>query len=288
MTTTDPDTAAPQPEAASGADLARMAFQAARLAAKNRGATPAKPTSIRSRRKPVRGDGREPLTFAAALTALMESRGWQAPVAGGTLVDRWPDIAPELAGHVHVGRFDAESGVLELVPASPAYATQLRLSSGALVTRINAALHDGQDQQQQARGQALVRSIRVLAPGSGQTVQAAQTGSVPADPSEPAEVGPARTREGASAGYRQALAAHQAKKSGQPDPVRPAVRAAIERQEQALRARRELEQVFADGQALHEPVRPPESRDSRAAALERARQDKAGRLPGVPRLFGAA
>jgi hypothetical protein len=179
-----------------------------------------------------------------------------------------------------VGRFDAESGTLELVPASPAYATQLRLSSGSLVTRINAALNDGQDQQQQARGPALVRSIRVLAPGSGQAVP---SGAGPAPAPEP---GPLHTREPAPAGYHQALAAHRAKKEEQGDGLAAAVRAAVERQDQVLRARREPEEAFGDGQEALEQLRAKARQapvdGARARALRRLADERAGRAVPAP------
>ncbi|MEC3992041.1 DUF721 domain-containing protein [Actinacidiphila sp. DG2A-62] len=270
--------------AASGADLARRALQAARLAAKNRGAAPAKPGGARVRKRTPRGDGREPLSFAAALAALMESRGWQAPAAGGTLADRWPDIAPELAGHVRIGRFDAPTGALDLVPSSPAYATQLRLHSGTLIKRINTALHDPSQRQQGDRQSGPVHSLRILAPGSGQNLPDPRA-AAPAG--QPPEAGPVRTREDASGGYRQALAAHQAAKAEQNDRLAPAVRAAIERQDQALRNGREPEGAFRDGQAALEELRARAARQTspdhtRARALQRLAAERAGRVSAVP------
>jgi hypothetical protein len=104
------------------------------------------------------------------------------------------------------------------------------------------------------------------------------------------EAGPVHTREAASAGYRQALAAHQAAKGEHADPVTAAVRAAIERQDQALRQRREAEARFADCLAAGEELaeQAAAAADPHALALKRAREDKAGHLPAVPRLFGAA
>lgn len=269
MTTAQPEPAAPG--SAPGADLAREALQAARLAAKKRGSTPAKRT--RTRKVPARGAGREPLTFSAALTALMEARGWQAPAAGGHLADRWADIAPELAGHVRVGRFDAESGTLELAPDSPAYATQLRLASSHLAARINDGL------QQSGAGAGPVRSIRVLAPGRGPTTPAAPGPATPGGPQTPAAPAPARTRQDASAGYHQALAVHQAHQRSDQDRLAPAVRAAIERQTEAIRA---LSRRAFPETALEETTPIQAARDQRrrraaateAAALRRARADR--------------
>jgi hypothetical protein len=86
---------------------------------------------------------------------------------------------------------------------------------------------------------------------------------------------PVRTRETASAGYRQALATHQASCKT----ADPAIAAAVERQnrEQA----REPEHLFGDGQAALEELRPKAARlapadDSRARALQRARTERVG------------
>jgi hypothetical protein len=67
--------------------------------------------------------------------------------------------------------------------------------------------------------------------------------------------GPVRTREDASAGYRQALTALQAGKAEQDDRLAPAVRAAIERQDQVLREGRAAEKAFGDGQTALEELR---------------------------------
>jgi hypothetical protein len=82
---------------------------------------------------------------------------------------------------------------------------------------------------------------------------------------EPA--GPMRTREDASAGYHQALAVYQAAKAGQGNRLPPAVRTAIERQDQALRQDREDEAAFGDGQAALERLR---ARTAREASPDRA------------------
>lgn len=73
--------------------------------------------------------------------------------------------------------------------------------------------------------------------------------------SEPSPDAPVRTRQDASAGYRQALAALQAGKEEQGDRFAPAVRAAVQRQDQVLRERREPEDRFGDGQAALEELR---------------------------------
>lgn len=281
MTTTQPGPAAPG--STPGADLAREALQAARLAAKKHGATPTKRAKVR--KGPARGEGREVLTFSAALAAMMEARGWQAPAAGGHLADRWPDIAPELADHVRPGRLDAESGTLELLPDSPAYATQLRLTSQHLIARINAAL-SADDRNQQRPGGGIVRSIRILAPGRGPASPAAPEPATPNSPQALTAPGTVHTREDASAGYHQALALNQAHRRSNEDRLAPAVRAAIERQTEAIHAlsRRAFPEIAPEEATSIQAARYQRRRQTaatEAAALRRARAEKA-----VPKTAG--
>lgn len=277
MTSTEPSSA-PRPPAdaasntPSGVDLARVALQAAKATARKRGEQPGagKPRRVRTGRA-VRGDGREPVGLAAAFQQLVTERAWEVPAAGGTVLQQWPAIAPDLAPHVRAVGFDADTGRLDLLPDSPAYATQLRMSTTRLVTMAN-----------QAAGREAVRAIRVLPPGTHTSAPAAD---VPPKEAAPEQAGPVRTREDASGGYRQALAALQASKEQQHAPLAPAVRAAIEQQDQALRDRREPEEAFGGGQAALEELRARTSREaspnhSRARALRRLAAERAGR--GVP------
>ncbi|MCW2874327.1 MAG: hypothetical protein JWL99_5647, partial [Streptomyces oryziradicis] len=72
-----------------------------------------------------------------------------------------------------------------------------------MITRINAKT-----------GKETIRSIRVLPPGGDQTLQTETPRERESAP--PVEPGPVRTRETASAGYREALAAFQATKPDSP------------------------------------------------------------------------
>jgi hypothetical protein len=279
VTGTEPSSAPRPPESAasttpSGVDLARVALQAAKATARKRGEQPGagKPRRVRLGRS-VRGDGREPVGLAAAFQQLVTERAWEVPAAGGTVLQQWPAIAPDLAPHVKAVGFDAGTGRLDLLPDSPAYATQLRMSTTRLIAMAN-----------QAAGRDAVRAIRVLPPGTHTSAPAAD---IPSKEAAPEQAGPARTREDASAGYRQALAAHQAAKTEQGDRLPPAVRAAIERQAQALRDRREPEEAFADGQAALEELRVKAARSTspagaRARALQRLAAERSGRVSAAP------
>ncbi|SHN26840.1 DciA family protein [Actinacidiphila paucisporea] len=209
-------------------DLARVALQAAKSNARKRGEQPGpgKPRRVRIGRS-VRGDGREPRGLAAVFQQLVTERAWEVPAVGGSVLQQWPDIAPDLAPHVQAVGFDAEQGRLDLLPDSPGYATQLRMSTARLVAMAN-----------QAAGRETVRSIRVLSPGTQTSAPAADVSQAAA----PEPAWPVRTREEVSAGYHQALAAYRAKKEEQDDGLAASVRAAVERQDQVLRDHREPEE----------------------------------------------
>ncbi|MFG2639150.1 DciA family protein [Streptomyces sp. NPDC048362] len=211
----------PAPEL-SGGDLARVALHQAREAAKARGESGTRKAKPRSGAT-VRRDGREPTGFAAVLQGLMADRAWHVPAAGGSILDQWPDIAAglssKLAAHVQAVAFHAETGQLDLRPDSPAYATQLRL----ITSRIVAAAND-------SVGTQAARTVRVLAVGAtGPAHREAATAPPPAAAPEM----PVKTREEASPGYHQALAAHQAVTPARR--VDPAISEAVERQTRAMR-----------------------------------------------------
>ncbi|GAB1331683.1 DciA family protein [Streptomyces sennicomposti] len=252
----------------SGVDLARIALHQARAAAKKRGDTVDR-APRRRRQQGVRRDGREPAGFAAVLQGLMADRAWELPAAGGSVLNQWPDIAaaisPRLPDHVQAVAFHPETGHLDLRPDSPAYATQLRLINARIVAAVN-----------QAAGTDAVRTIRVLPVGAPEP-RVTQTAPATAAPEAPV-----KTREMASEGFRQALAAHQA---AQPEQhVDTAIVQAAERQTRALRelsARAFPETAASDDQPA--PIeaarlqRRREAEASHALALRRARKDRAER-----------
>ncbi|MDR3084438.1 MAG: DUF721 domain-containing protein [Streptomyces sp.] len=261
-------------ETASGADLARQALAAARANAKN---TPAPgPKKTRRTVRTSRGAYGDPQGLGGVLERLTAEQGWEASIGGGNLIDQWPQICPtELATTVKPVSYDAERGVLELRPSSPAYATQLRLFQQHLAKHLNEQM-----------GRPAVRAIRVLAVGHVDTAQA----EVPA-PEQQAVEAPVKTRESASAGYRTVLAlalGHRPDRA----PDNPYVGEADRRQVQALRANRESEDehqeaywVEADARQKAGPE-PGSMAASEAAALAYKRCDQSGLEPR--RLFGAA
>ncbi|MCZ0983749.1 DciA family protein [Streptomyces diastatochromogenes] len=264
----------PAPEL-SGVDLARVALHQAREAAKARGENAVRKTKRRTGTT-VRRDGREPAGFATVLQGLMADRAWETPAAGGSILDQWPDIAatlsPKLAVHVTATAFHPETGQLDLRPDSPAYATQLRL----ITTRIIATAN-------QWSGTGAVRSVRVLAVGTAPATHR----PVPQNPAMPdTAAAPVKTRETASAGYHQALAAHRA--TTPPSRTEPTIAQAVERQTRAMRelSRRAFPEpgpVADDQPAPIEQARAERRRAadaSHAAALRRARAERSGAAAG--------
>jgi hypothetical protein len=254
--------------ALSGVDLARVALHAAREAARKGGASEARMPRRRHQRAAVKRDGREPAGFAAVLQGLMAERAWAIPAAGGSVLDCWPDIAavisPRLSEHVQAVAFHPETGQLDLRPDSPAYATQLRLITARIITAAN-----------QAAGTDAVRTVRVLAAGAAPAPRTA----APAPHTAAEPQAPVKTREMASDGYRQALAAHH---GARPDRhVDPAIAEAIESQTRALR---ELSRrAFPDSDEQFSPMevaraqRRRQAAATEAAALRRARKERAER-----------
>ncbi|MFC9409317.1 DciA family protein [[Kitasatospora] papulosa] len=267
----------------SGVDLARVALQQARLAARNNGGEARAPRWRRA--TTVKRDGREPSGFAALLQGLMADRAWELPAAGGTVLDRWPDIAaavaPQLPNHVQAVAFQPETGQLDLRPDSPAYATQLRLISARIIAAANKMVRTD-----------AVRTVRVLTVGAvpAPRAAAAQTSAAPPD----VPPAPVKTREMASPGFHQALAAHQAV-----TPARrldPRITEAVERQTRALR---ELSRHAFPDQEPHpeetpapiDPARIQRRRQAavtEAAALRRARTERAARQAGTAPLIPKA
>ncbi|WP_051848616.1 MULTISPECIES: DciA family protein [unclassified Streptomyces] len=229
---------------ASGADLARLALQAARAAAKTR---PTNKPRLRTAR-PIRGERRDPAGLGNVLGQLTTELGWQHGMNGGDLLEQWPDLCPQYVGHIEPAHYDPQTRRLDLRPASPAYATQLRLLGGKLCKQINDKV-----------GQDLVRSIRVLPVGP----ITAKPAPVAAATARPAVERPVNTRDTACDGYKATLAGIRRLELPREDP-----RVATARAEQIRTAAREPEDRFAPVvAAAEEDAAGPQLSDS-----ERARQ----------------
>ncbi|UQI49872.1 DciA family protein (plasmid) [Streptomyces sp. HU2014] len=257
----------------SGVDLARQALVAAREAAKKNGATTKKPK--RRTDTVVRRDGREPLGLGAAIGMMMTERGMVTPAAGGSVLAQFDTIlaaaAPELAGRVQAVKFDADTGRLDVVPDAPAVGTKLRWSAPKLIAEANETVRD-----------ANVRALHVLAPAPVKADPVAAA----ADPAPQPTAAPVERRTPPD-GYRRAIEAHR--QAARTSRVDPAIAEAVERQTAAMRALSsrafpEPDVVADDAPAPIEQVRLARRRQaaaSEAAALRRARADRAARNAGT-------
>lgn len=252
----------------SGRDLARLALAQYK-------ASPAarqQPTGRRktTRRRAAAGSGRDPVTLAGVIDQMNTDREWGIGVQGGSILDQWPTLCPELAATVQPVHYDAERARLDLRPASDGYATQLRLLGGQLAARINDKM-----------GTTAVRTIRVLTPGPI-TATAADQGPDTARP--PAADAPVRTRDDACPGYHRTLAAidHTPPAGQKPRPHRDWGTG-----EYAWL--REPEDRFTDAVVALERAAEASSGNEREAvrkaAIRMARAQKAGRAPAVPTAF---
>jgi predicted nucleic acid-binding Zn ribbon protein len=125
-----------------GPDLARAVLDAARARrADNPRRTPTGAGTGRGRR--LRGysgpgpDPRDPQRFGVVLANLVRARGWQRPAAEAKIFGMWPTmVGDDLASHSRPVKL--EDGQLTIEAESTAWATQIRLLTGKLLTRIAA------------------------------------------------------------------------------------------------------------------------------------------------------
>ncbi|MFI5945845.1 DciA family protein [Streptomyces uncialis] len=242
-------------EGLSGVDLARVALANARATAKS--APVQKRRTASSRR--ARGSGRDPLPFGAAITQMMAARGWDMAARGGSVLDQWPAIAPELAGKVAAVSFEEETRTLHLRPCSGAYRAQLNLHQRQIIAKVNAAV-----------GEDTVRHLKVLAPGGIDTpttpaAPAHGTASVRAEPTPAGQPTGPRPR---SVGYLAALAAHQEHRTTRDNEMDTRVRAVAEDQARRLRQNREPEEAFTEIAAQKEILREQHERAHASDRLE--------------------
>lgn len=256
----------------SGADLARQALAAARAAAKNTPPAGRKQHTTRPTRS-TRGGGRDPLRLGGVLKRLAEEQDWDDGLGGGNILDQWRTLCPSaLVDLLTPTGYDPERRLLTLRPAHPAAATHARMIQQQLAKHLNTQL-----------GRPAVQNIRILTPGG----TASQAEPAPPTPIvAPRES--VKTRETASPGYRAALDAVRANRP-ETQHTDPYVLEAMQRQEAALRSRRQPESEHRD--AVWELDRLASQRADRSeavrrAAIARARDERAGREPR--RVFGAA
>ena len=139
------------------AEAAAAALARARAAAKAKGLRPGLKPRRRAKDVPVgqRSDGgRDPKLLGDQLDQFVVERGWAVDVAVGAVIGRWPQIVgAEIAQHC--APVDFVEGVLTIRADSTAWATQLRLLSSSLLTRLAEDV-----------GEGTVAELRVVGPGA--------------------------------------------------------------------------------------------------------------------------
>lgn len=137
--------AGPEPVSAAADALAR-----ARANARAKGLCPGRTDRRRTagdalaERRSGAGDGagRDPRLVGAEVERLVSSRGWDSDVQVGAVIGRWATIVgPEVAQHVQPLGFDAS--VLTVQADSTAWATQVRLLTHSILTRIETEVGEG-------------------------------------------------------------------------------------------------------------------------------------------------
>lgn len=128
---------APDPTASglTGPDLARAALAQAKARARDKGLQPR--TTVRRRAAgPGAGrDARDPMLFGAAIRGLIADRGWESTTTAARVLGEWDRlVGPEIAEHCRPSSL--VDGQLVLVAESSAWATQLRLMTKALRSRL--------------------------------------------------------------------------------------------------------------------------------------------------------
>lgn len=212
---------------------------------------------------------------------MMTERGMVGPVAGGSVLAHFDTIlaaaAPELAGRAKAVAFDVETGRLDVVPDAPACGTQLRWSAPKLIAAANTTVSG-----------VNVRALHVLAPAPVKAGPA----TAAAEPDPPTVPAVQRQRLAPPEGYRRAIEAHR--QAARPSLADPGIAQAVKRQTAAMRelSRRafpEPDVVPDDAPAPIDQARVQRRRHAattEAAALRRARDEKAGREVAVPQCLG--
>lgn len=131
-------------ELPSPAQVAREALNRAKAAARERGLRPGMPrkrADFTVRSGPGR-DGRDPQLFGSTMSSLLRERGWEDEVSVGGAIGRWREVVgDEIADHSTPEHFDDH--VLHVRASSTAWATQLKLLTPQLLTRLAAELGEG-------------------------------------------------------------------------------------------------------------------------------------------------
>lgn len=148
-------TAIPAPDVEPARNAPTEALARVRAVARGRGLRPGMKPRRRNLVDPKSRDGgRDPVLLGDQLEALVAERAWQAEVAVGAVVGRWAQIVgPEIAQHT--AATDFTDGILTIRADSTAWATQLRLLTSTLLTRLAGEV-----------GEGVVAELRIVGPSA--------------------------------------------------------------------------------------------------------------------------
>lgn len=136
----------------SGRDLARQALAAARAKAEARGVEPGRRKRVKAsdlnqnqRRRRWSGpgaDARDPQPLGRLMSRLASERGWSEKLTDSRVFGQWATLVGEEVAE-HAQPVALKDGELTVRATSTAWATQLRLLQGQLLTRIAASVGHG-------------------------------------------------------------------------------------------------------------------------------------------------
>jgi predicted nucleic acid-binding Zn ribbon protein len=151
---TDGEQRAPAP-LRSAEDLAQAVLEAARVRREPRAPAPRRTTGGERRLRGYSGPGpdpRDPAPLGEVIAKLVKLRGWQRPAAEARIFGTWDQIVGvDLAAHCRPVKL--ADGELTIEAESTAWATQIRLLSRPLLSRIQTEV-----------GREIVRRIHVHGP----------------------------------------------------------------------------------------------------------------------------
>ena len=144
----DPGQKGPEPGSSDLPDAAREQLTRMRQAAQARGnqRVPASRRKQSGRRQtpfvPGEYTGRDPQGLGKVFTRFVNERGWNSPVAVGSVISRWEElVGADVSAHCKPESFSDTT--VQVRCDSTAWATQLRLLRQALIERFDAELGPG-------------------------------------------------------------------------------------------------------------------------------------------------
>lgn len=145
-------------------ELARRTVNQSRAAARDRGLFPisaktqARDLRDRSTTAPgysgARPDPRDPQGIESVLRRVLGSLGWEAGMSAGRVLEEWDEIVGEQIS-LHCRPVSLDAGVLVVSASSSAWATQMRMLTPQIITRVHEHV-----------GASVISELRVTGPAA--------------------------------------------------------------------------------------------------------------------------